>query len=253
MGTTVSTIKLPDAIQCWQRFVDCHVELFNRALFKLAAWDQNQIQCKDENNISKLLSLLLQDVCSEMKSERDIHIYVPAWERPKSPINASKLQSEDVCKRPDFTCTCPNKRPGMHENYELYFHVECKVIGKDAPDKKVNKKNYVHEGIMRFDNASHKYGENVNHGMMIGYLVGESVATVVKETNKIIEKKIASHGPLSFGPNTSTTTILESKNAFIRNFVKPQSFTLIHLWVDLKSNGLFCTTPRIPTKRQKKK
>jgi len=237
-------IERPEAPRFWQLFVERHVELFVRALAKLANLDFDSADLQKgengigEDRISEMLSALLREVCREMREELDIHIYEPAWERPKAPLSMSGLRDWEVRKRPDFTCVFPNERGGSHDNYEIPLHIECKIIGKDKGRQTKYKKHYVSNGIVRFDSESHKYGHGAHCGMMIGYLVGESVDIVQEAINRVVKKEVAGHGPLCVSPG-SHRKVGESKNEFSRRLVEPQSFTLIHLWVDLRDNPFF--------------
>ena len=240
MEEEYTTIKLPKAPRFWQLFVERRVELFVCALARLAQWDGNpDIPREQENDVSKLLCVMLTDVCSEWNEKYDMAILVPAWECPKAPRVTSDLLDVTVGKRPDFTCVCPNPRPGSHDNIEIPLHIECKIIGKDKGRQTKYKRHYVDDGIVRFDNESHKYGKGANHGMMIGYLVGESAEAVQHIVNQVIKKDIADHGPLCISFDSSK--VGESKNVFSRRYVDPQPFTLIHLWVDLRDNPFFRT------------
>ena len=233
MGKALVRAMIPDARRAWELFVTRHVELFVRALTRLVAHDCGMHpprQCEDD--ISKLLSALLREICYEMKKECEIDIRVPTWEGPIPPRSTTNVQDEEVGKRPDFTCIFPNPRPGSHENIEIPFHVECKIIGKDKGSQKTYKENYVRKGIIRFDSKSHGYGHKSHCGIMIGYLVGESAESVQCVINQIITEEVPGHDPLCVSFNSHK--VGESENKFYRLHIDPQSFKLFHLWVDLK-------------------
>jgi hypothetical protein len=233
MGKALTTAMIPDARRAWDLFVIRHVELFVRALARLIVLDcGGQPPQQHENDISKLLSALLREICYEMKKELEIDIRVPTWESPIPPLSTMDVQDEEVGKRPDFTCIFPNPRPGSHENLEIPFHVECKIIGKDKGNQKIYKENYVRKGIIRFDNKSHGYGHKSHCGVMIGYLVGESAESIQHVINQIITEEVPGHDPLCV--SFDSQKVGESKNKFDRLHVDPQSFTLFHLWADLK-------------------
>jgi hypothetical protein len=233
MGKALVKSMIPDAQRAWDLFVTRHVELFVRALTRLIAHDCSTHpprQCEDD--ISKLLSALLREICYEMKKECEIDIRVPTWEGPIPPRSTKDVQGEEVGKRPDFTCIFPNPRPGSHENIEIPFHVECKIIGKDKGSQKTYKENYVRKGIVRFDSKSHGYGCGSHCGMMIGYQIGESSGGILCVINQIIAKEVSGHRPLSMTFNSQK--VGKSESQFDRQHVAPQSFTLFHLWADLK-------------------
>jgi hypothetical protein len=223
-----SKIKnFPDAKSAWLLFVDDYVEVFVRALSKLQKYDKEKSVGEDE--LSEMLAAgLLEQSCREILDETKIHLDIPQWERHIPPDHLQNLRNGQLGKRPDFTCVCPNLRPGRHENYEFYLHIECKLLGKRTE----NPKNYVIEGIKRFDNNEHQYGKNAWTGFMIGYIVGELPNILQEKVNISIDKYIIQHGHLQmvFG----SERISQSTHSFVRQYTKPSDFSIVHIWVDLR-------------------
>ena len=101
------------------------------------------------------------------KSNREIR--PPDWEKPIQPIINTEIKGGKIKKRPDFTCNLCNTITESPDNYVLPFHVECKRLGKPTSPAWILNKNYVENGIKRFDSSEHEYGKRANSGLMIGY------------------------------------------------------------------------------------
>ncbi|MDR3199587.1 MAG: hypothetical protein LBU34_17095 [Planctomycetaceae bacterium] len=221
-----------NAQEAWDIFVNRYIELFLHALVKLR--EESDLDESNENSISERLLIRLRESCCEFMNKRDIRLYVPVWECPIQPTSLQDSRGGQLGKRPDFTCVFPNPRPGSHENYERYLHIECKVIGRGSAIESRDKRNYVSEGILRFDNTEHKYGKNAQTGIMIGYIVGETLEHIQESINGFIQTYINYHRPLQFDFNE--INICQSHNQFERQHVLPVNFLLVHIWIDLRNN-----------------
>ncbi|MDR2762357.1 MAG: hypothetical protein LBB88_07130 [Planctomycetaceae bacterium] len=221
-------INRPDTEQAWQLFVNHYIDVFTRALIKLQQSESDIEYSINENILSaKLAANFLKQACYELSIEQHIQLCVPQWERPIPPDDLQNLHNGQLGKRPDFTCVCPNRRPGSHENYEYYLNIECKLLGKRIE----NQKNYVVNGIQRFDD-DHQYGKNALTGFMIGYLIGGEMETLQKNVNKFIDTYTSEHKHLQISFNPSF--IGQDSCSFKRKNVTPFDFTLVHIWVDLR-------------------
>ena len=157
--------SLPAFAKLWQRHDRIYCEVFSISLQKLA----NEPVSGDENTISRRLCPILICVCFTLSRSRNIDVRTPTWEGPIQPVSEDELEAEP--KRPDFTCKLSNPHSASAEEYEIPLHVECKRLGfPTSPSWKLNK-NYVTEGMKRFDCDSHEYGKRASSGMMIGYII----------------------------------------------------------------------------------
>ena len=138
-------------IALWQRHENLYYSIFYEALILLVI---NEEQRKDEDAISEVLCPILNTVCFE--HERDIT--PPVWESPIQPVINEELKGGKIRKRPDFTCTCINSFANSSEMYAIPFHVECKRLGTTIGSWNLIK-NYVKNGIKRFDSSEHEYGK----------------------------------------------------------------------------------------------
>jgi len=205
----------------WLAHEKLYQEIFARALEKLKPTKQ---QCKHEDRISEALGLILVEVCFE--DERDVT--TPYWECPKNPVNTDELKGGKKSKIPDFTCKCLDANADSAETYEIPLHIECKKLGKKQGSWNLNR-NYVRNGIFRFDTTSHEYGKRASSGMMIGYIINTDPKDILEDVNQYLNEYIPQ---LNF---TFSRKISSCEQPFSRKQVKPASFKLIHLWKDFSS------------------
>ena len=124
--------------------------------------------------------------------------------------------------KPDFSC--PKFDPDKGEN--LFFDVECKLLGNPTSKSWILNRNYVTNGIARFDN-NHEYGKEVSDGMMIGYIISMKPTEIFDQVNGYWNSPC---DRLIFGFKGKVSS---TSSRFKRKTVKPEDFRLIHLWVDL--------------------
>jgi len=218
---------IPTAEILWQQFVERHIALLVRALELLfEKKEEHALLEKDENSISEILSVFLKKAEKEFIEHRDMKFH---WELPIFPRDLTELTGGNP-KKPDFTAICPPIRPGRRDNYEIPLHVECKKLGKD----RATSRKYVKEGILRFDCAAHQYGRGANHGIMVAYLVSGQLEEVQNDVNSYIAEHSPSHNYLKLIFHCNP--IAKDEAQFERDHVQPNSFVLVHIWVQLDFN-----------------
>jgi hypothetical protein len=196
----------------WQRHRERYMKIFCRALNLLEIDDE---QRKDEDIISEKLFPILRHICRiDGKGAA-----LPNWELP---IHHNH-------KRPDFTCALINVNADSDDMYEIPLHIECKRLGEKPSSTWNLNKNYVENGIKRYDDNEYDYGKNAPSGIMIGYIVSSRKMNILNEVNNYLPKEI---GPLKF-VSPEKLEIYESK--YQRKLTTPFDFTLHHIWVDLRS------------------
>lgn len=212
-------LKIGSFAQLWQRHEDLYQTLFSDALGMLNITDE---QRKDEDAISEALCPILRQTCFNHKDKPK----TPEWERPVAPAINKELKGGKVRKRPDFTCTLINTFADSSEMYEISLHVECKRLGAKKGSWDLNK-NYVENGVKRFDCNTHEYGKRAPSGMMIGYIVNSNVNDVLNDVNSHLPVTISALRFLFATPVDNCNSMLS------RSHVVPKHFNLIHIWVDL--------------------
>ncbi len=205
----------------WLRHEALYFSIFEQALNEL---DINEEQRQDEDAISESLCPVLRTVCFQHKNK----VKTPEWERPIQPSTGAELMGGKKRKRPDFTCSLINSTAKSPEMYEIAFHVECKRLGKTNGSWKLNK-NYVKNGVKRFDSSSHNYGKRAPSGMMIGYMVSMSPDDILVEVNEELKNNYAE---LMFDFSEKVSSCEQRLN---RKYLQPVRFKLAHLWVDLRN------------------
>jgi len=206
----------------WQKHVRIYYGIFLLALEKLPLATMRD---KSESDISEQLFLNLQEVCRE-EIKRNSDVRDPDWEKPIPPEQLTG--KPNAAKKPDFTCTIFNPDYFETEDYRKDLHIECKRLNAEKRAGSLTQK-YVTEGIQRFDAATHKYGKNVNTGFMIGYIVSDNSAEILKAVNQHLHGK-------SKGDSLTAVEIKNSVTVYNQNMhrktVIPSEFNLIHFWKD---------------------
>jgi len=192
----------------WIRFVDIGVEIFCTALNLLMVTDEMK---KDEDSITKDLYKKLKDVCFKHK------------DKPQRPSWDAKTDTE---KRPDFTCRLVNPFAESVDMSEIDLHIECKCIGNNrSPSWNLNK-NYITDGIKRFDALSHEYGKCADDGIMIGYIISSTKEEIQRIMNEKLPENIEK---LNFKTKSKVEKI---STKFKRKNVEPLDFRLHHIWAN---------------------
>lgn len=223
--------SLPEFAFLWQQHESIYLTIFIQALHMLS---DKQTITGDENAISKTLCPFLTFCCrvESRLSNRDIS--TPIWEAPIAPASEDELSSENEPKRPDFTCKLCNPYASTAEEYEISFHVECKLLGNPTSPTWILNKNYVSNGIMRFDSPDHEYGKRSSSGLMIGYMIDMPPEQILNEVNNHQAGKCPHNEAITF--DFTQESVHRSYQYLQRVNLKPNDFKLTHLWVDLRHN-----------------
>lgn len=219
MARRIGTVK--DFVALWQCHENLYYYIFCEALNRLKI---SKEQSKNEDAISEALCPILKDVCFNHTQD----VRTPDWEKPIQPVINEELKGGKVRKRPDFSCSFVNSLANCSEMYEIPFHIECKRLGQKVGSWDLNK-NYVNNGIKRFDSSDHEYGKRAPSGMMIGYMVNMEPTNILNNLNKHLPDKLPK---LDFA---FMEKVVSCEQELIRKKVKPEAFKLIHLWINLKS------------------
>jgi len=187
----------------------------------------------DEDAISEILCSILNRVCYKLGKSRNQELQTPYWETPIQPVTGDELKGGKIKKRPDFTCKCINPWAASPEKYEISLHIECKLLGNPTSATWISNKNYVKNGIKRFDSKFHEYGKRADSGMMIGYIISMTPQEIESEVNDYQKKHAPEYAEIKLF--FDTTTFFKTRQAIKRKNVLPVRFELIHLWVDLRN------------------
>ncbi len=222
--------KLSSFSSLWARHKQIYLSVFSMALMKLAEMDAIS---GNEDAISERLCIFLNNVCYTISKSRDQEIATPYWEGPISPVTEDELKGGKVRKRPDFTCKCLNPWADLPEHFEISLHVECKLLGNPTSASWVLNKNYVVDGIKRFDSKTHKYGKRASSGIMIGYIISMTPEKIETEVNKYQEELLPENPDLIF--TVGSTPLNQAHQVINRRHIEPVHFELFHLWIDIRN------------------
>ena len=220
--------SLPSFAILWQRHEGLYREVFSIALLELS---REGCVSGDEDAISERLCLRLNRTCFALGKSRDIYVPSPVWEGPVQPVAEDELKGGKIRKRPDFTCKRLNPFAVSAEEYEIALHVECKCLGNPTSASWNLNKNYVENGIKRFDSSKHEYGKRASSGIMIGYIISMEPHDILKEVNTYQKKLLPDYPAISF--DFKSNPFFQTRLKMTRKHVLPESFELAHLWVKL--------------------
>ena len=220
---------LPPFERLWQRHETLYQEVFASALERLAAKDSLS---GDEDALSEMLCPILSSVCSEIYKSRNVDISTPYWEPPIQPVSDDELKGGKKRNRPDFTCKLRNPWFNSPGEFEIPLHIECKRVGKPTSPTWILNKNYVTNGIARFDSITHEYGKRAPSGIMIGYVISMEPEAISTEVNQYQKSHLPDNPSLDFSFEGSSVS--QTKQSLQRKHVSPYEFGLFHLWVDLR-------------------
>jgi len=214
----------------WKRHETLYIEIFILALQRLKSSIDD---ISHEDIISEFLCPILNKVCFEEGRKRNCEIRTPDWEKPIQPLNNSELKGGKIRKRPDFTCKFTNPLANDADEHEIPLHIECKRLGEATSDSWKLNKNYVINGIMRFDSSEHEYGKRASSGIMIGYIVSMSPDQILTEVNDYGKERF--HNGQIIEYQSKGNTIRQYQQKLVREKLQPEIFQLTHLWVDLRN------------------
>lgn len=223
-------VRYIDFNKIWQRHIDLYAEVFIYSL-KCLSEDNCLNGQEDEDRISVYLWKNLKKVCARWSLTKNQEIPAPQVQTPVQDIIRAAKKRMKALKKPDFTCFRFNASKG--ENIGL--HIECKKLGKPSSSGWKFNKNYITDGIMRFDLKEYQYGMDAISGMMVGYIVSMLPEDILKEVNEYQNKYLKGHSKLKF--NFSSGLVFKTQQKITRKNIRPKNFHLSHLWVDLKQNN----------------
>jgi len=220
---------LPDFYILWNKHKQLYSQVFSEALLALS---RRKSIPNNEDAVSEILNIHLTQVCFDRCRNDREEVKTPDWEKPISPKTDRELKGGIKRKRPDFTCKCINSRAEIPEEYEIALHVECKMLGLPTSEKWILNRNYVKNGINRFDSHSYEYGKHAPSGMMIGYIRSMTPEEIQTEVNEYQKNLLPNYPAFTFIFDKEKT--FKTCQSFQRLHVIPLQFELIHLWVDLR-------------------
>lgn len=225
--------RIPSPKEMWIKHEMLVLEVFTLALEMLRRKVNLPV---DEDAISEVLTLETRQANFSLNRKGRGLQFPPDWEKPKQPTSKVDLGKSKKKKRPDFSCPFRNNSAQCAKDAYLDYHIKCKRLGEaSSPSWNLNK-NYMTNGIVRFLEPPHRYGEGTYSGAMIGYVQNMNIKSILEEVNRYIFKNPNHKIPeirfseVGFGDKG----IAKASQQLIRTHVFPSPFDLYHLWVDLR-------------------
>ncbi len=226
----MSRRNIPSFSDIWQKHETIYINIFIMALQRLS---KAKCDLSNEDTISEKLCVFLSVICFEESKKNNCEIRTPDWEKPIQPVTEEELKGGKVRARPDFTCKFVNPFTDYAEEYEISLHIECKRLGYPTSKNWILNKNYVIDGIMRFDCKTHEYGKRALSGIMIGYIISMSAEDIFEEVNNYQNRHCNNNPALEI--HLVDDKVYRYQQVLNRSNLMPVIFKLNHLWVDLNT------------------
>lgn len=221
----------PPFTKLWHRHLQLYMQIFSRALHELS--NTNSVS-GNEDAISERLCVILTETCFNYSKYQGMEVQTPYWEAAIQPAALRDLKGGKTRKRPDFTCKLLNPFAKSPDELEISLHIECKRLGSPTSASWNLNKNYVENGMQRFDSSFHAYGKHAPSGMMIGYIINMTPNEIETEVNSFQKEYLPEWPGIRF--DFSVLKVFQTRQETTRRNVKPEEFDLIHIWVDLRNN-----------------
>jgi len=218
-------VAIPSGSAIWKKYEQLYLEIFSTALINLSVKDSLPGK---EDAISEKMYPVLNRICWGK------NVATPSWKLPIAPLTEEELTGGKKNPYPDFTCKFRNDRDGLVEEFEIPLHVECKLLGKRTSRTWILNKEYVINGIKRFDSNKHGYGKRALSGIMIGYIISMTPEEINIEVNNFQSKHLPANAPITFDFNQAIP--FQTRQGIKRQNVIPDQFEIIHLWIDLRKS-----------------
>lgn len=227
----MSRRRVPSSEAVWERHVELVLVVLCHALEKLRA---HRPLPRAEIPLNRRLPLKAREAYWELP-ERDRPQYfglMPPAEQ--TPEDERDVDEDWVGKRPDFKWRMQDNLAQKTSD----FDIECKRLGKPTSPNWVLTQEYVIDGIVRFLSASHRYGNGVSSGAMVGYVQDSEPPDILRGVNSYIRREGKHSIPAIRFPRNAgeAPPVMKTRQRLSRSEVSPSRFVLHHLWVDLRSN-----------------
>ncbi len=183
----------------------------------------------------KLYQHILATYKARAMRGEDVPDFAPAFDAPNPPMTAEEVPSER--KRPDLRWDLVDHH--LDPLSVLSFAVECKRLRSPSHGQHFNDE-YAVNGIARFVNEGHRYGENMSCGAMIGYWQNMSRRAILVEVNTALTRLSL---PVLTFPDDVRSSLHEADQILERTF-EMNPYRLRHFWLDMRSNAAVVAAER---------
>lgn len=225
MSGPISLSQLP----LWDRHESRVLGLLRDALLLLA----RDRPTGGEVEISRHLYMCILRANRENQGRSDNWFdYPPIWEG-KNPPHPDTEREQAEKKIPDFQWGYIDHQERDPERSARHFTIECKRLGIPTKNGWAFNLHYVEDGIRRFCDVGHRYGNATRSGAMVGYVESMTIGAVLREVNSAA----ATLGIAQLRREAASgRRLYELRHEFDRAF-EETPFRLTHLWVDLRARA----------------
>jgi hypothetical protein len=218
----------------WEEFEQRVIEVFSEGLTALALIPRLPSQ---EDFISRELHKCCRAVNHRLrKLDRGVEYVLP--QLTNLPLADDEYRARRLDKRPDFACGFHDDSlpEDQFEEADYHYTIECKRLGAPTSPTWVLNRNYITDGIARFDHPDWGYAAGTSSGLMIGFIQSMEPETILAEVNSHISPFPALSVSASGWVNKALSVLSPQK--FDRR-ISIIPFTLNHFWVDLRHCEFF--------------
>jgi hypothetical protein len=214
----------------WVQREERVLDLCMRSLRKLR--DYPNMSKATEPEINRNLFLCMAQANRDLITVGKEVDHLPQPEAANLPDPSDERRADWERKIPDFQWQIIDHLAPVFDSVMCYT-IECKRLGSPPRRDWILNKEYVANGMCRFANESHRYGNRCRSGAMIGYMQSMSFHSILPEINEHARR--CAVGELAPIPGSSCDDTVSGLQSLICRSFPVSPFHLRHMWVDLRS------------------
>lgn len=215
----------------WAEREERVLDLCARSLRKLRDCPDLSTQTEPEIN-RKLFLCMAQANCDLIAIGKGFD-HLPQPEAANLPDPHDERRADWERKIPDFQWQIIDHLAPARESVRCYA-IECKRLGAPPRRDWILNEEYVANGMCRFANESHRYGNRCRSGAMVGYMQSMSFDRILADVNEHARKH--GLGGLVLPATCCYCKGITRLESVIRRSFPVSPFGLRHLWVNLRSD-----------------
>lgn len=214
----------------WAQSEERLLDLCERSLNKLR--DCPNVRQATEPELNRKLFLCMAQANRDLTTVGKGLCHLPQPEAANIPDPGDEQRADWERKIPDFQWQIIDDLAPAIDSVRCYT-IECKRLGFPPRHDWVLNEEYVANGMCRFANESHRYGNRCRSGAMIGYMQSMSFHSILSEVNEHA-RTYAVEELTPMQESSCDGAVKRLQSLLCRTFpVSP--FHLRHMWVDLRS------------------
>lgn len=228
----MSTTRTPTIFDkdLWVQSEERVLDLCARSLRKLR--DCPCVRQATEPEINRKLFLCMAQANRDLTTVGKGFGHLPQPEAVNLPDPNNERRADWERKIPDFQWQIIDHLAPAVDSVRSYA-IECKRLGSPPRRDWILNEEYVANGMCRFANESHRYGNRCRSGAMIGYMQSMSFHSILSEVNK--HARTYAVGKLVPMPKSSCDDTVKRLQSLLCRTFSASPFHLRHMWVDLRS------------------